>query len=88
MLKADIGSGRPRGQEPGLSPLGTDDEAAEHPPNAFRVALARRFETFDRWRRGARSTGATHHKEDGLPALFVGFIVAVGAVLAIGVWSV
>jgi hypothetical protein len=91
MLKADIDSGRTGDKnpvfDPGLSPLGTDDEAAGHPPTAFRVALARRFENFDRWRSGARSTGAAHHKQDGFPALFVGFIVAVGVVLVIGVWS-
>jgi len=91
-LKADIDSGRTGDKnpvfDPGLSPLGTDDEAAGHPPSAFRVALARRFETFDRWRSGARSSGAAHHKQDGFPALFVGFIIALGAVLVVGVWSV
>lgn len=92
MLKADINSGRTGDKnpvfDPGLSPLGTDDEAAGHPPSAFRVALARRIETVSRWSKGARATGAAHNKQDGFPTIFVGFIVAVGLVLVVGVWSV
>jgi hypothetical protein len=92
MLKGDIDSGRTGDKnpvfDPGLSPLGTDDEAAGHPPGAFRVALARRFEDFARWKGGARATGAAHNKQDGIPTLFLGFIVAVGIVLIVGVWTV
>ena len=92
MLKGDIDSGRTGDKnpvfDPGLSPLGTDDEAAGHPAGAFRVTLARRFEDFARWKGGSRATGAAHNKQDGIPTLFLGFIVAVGIVLIVGVWSV
>jgi hypothetical protein len=43
-----------------------------------------------RWRKGSRKTGAAHNKQDGFPTFFVGFIVAVGAILATAlpiVWS-
>ena len=47
-LKDDIDSGRTGDKiavpDPGLSPLGTDDEAAGHPASAESVALARRQE--------------------------------------------
>jgi hypothetical protein len=93
MLKADIDSGRTGDKvevyDPGLSQLGTDDEAAGRPPSAFRIALARRTETFHRWRAG-RKTSAAHVKRDGFPTGFVGFILAVGVILLGGlsaVWS-
>lgn len=45
MLKADIDSGRTGDKiahyDPGLSQLGTDDEAAGNPPSPERIALAR-----------------------------------------------
>jgi hypothetical protein len=91
MLKGDIDSGRTGDKnevfDPGLSPLGTDDEAGGTPPSGFRVALARRMEAVARWRKGARPAGATHDKLDGFPSAFAGFIVAVGAVLVIGILS-
>ena len=91
MLKADIDSGRTGDKtevfDPGLSPLGTDDEAAVDTPNAFRVALARRYETVERWRQGSRKTGAAHSKRDGFPVVFVGFIIAVALVLVVGILS-
>ena len=94
MLKADIDSGATGDKtevfDPGLSPLGTDDEAAGRPPSAFRIALARRYENLERWMKGARPVGATHHKHDGFPTLFVGFIAAVGIILVgalSAVWS-
>ena len=93
MLKADINSGRTGDKvevyDPGLSQLGTDDEAAGRPPSAFRIALARQNETFRRWR-GGRKAGAAHWKRDGFPVVFVGFIAAVGVILIGGlaaVWS-
>ncbi len=93
MLKADIDSGRTGDKvevyDPGLSQLGTDDEAAGRPPSAFRIALARQTETFDRWR-SSRKASAAHLKRDGFPTGFVGFIVAVGVILLGGlsaVWS-
>ena len=59
-LKADIDSGRTGDKithpDPGLSPLGTDDEAAGLTPSAERVSLAR----------------ATESKPDGVHAQEVG----------------
>src|SRR3982750_2586384 len=60
MLKADIDSGRTGDKvgvfDPGLSTLGTDDEAAGRPPSPFRIALARYQETFGRWAKGGRGS--------------------------------
>jgi hypothetical protein len=92
MLKADIDSGRTGDKnpvyDPGLSQLGTDDEAAGRPPSGLRVALARRTESVKRWSRGARRTGAAHGQRDGLPFVFIGFIVAVAVALVLGMWLV
>src|ERR687898_240416 len=88
MLKADIDSGRTGDKnpvyDPGLSQLGTDDEAAGRPPSAFRVALARQYENAGRWMKGSRQTAAAHNRHDGIPVVFIGFIVAVGVILATG----
>jgi hypothetical protein len=92
MLKGDIDSGRTGDKnpvfDPGLSPLGTDDEAAGTPPNAFRIALARRYENLGRWLGGSQRAGATHNKWDGFPVVFVGSIGVIAFVLVIGIWSV
>ncbi len=90
MLKGDVDSGRTGDKnpvfDPGLSPLGTDDEAAGRPPSALRVALARRYESVGRWTKGSRKTGAAHHKHDGVPVVFIGFILAVALALVLGMW--
>ncbi|MET0430656.1 MAG: hypothetical protein ABW026_19425 [Microvirga sp.] len=92
MLKADINSGRTGDKtevhDPGLSPLGTDDEAAGHPPSAFRIALARFNETTARWQRGSRPAGAAHNTLDGFPVVYVSFIVATAIVLLVGITMV
>ena len=89
MLKGDINSGRTGDKnpvfDPGLSPLGTDDEAAGHPPSAVRVALARHYETIGRWAKGARKTGATHNKHDGVPVVFLSFIAGLAVVFVVGI---
>src|SRR5215203_5768771 len=76
MLKGGIDSGRTGDKknvfDPGLSPLGTDDEAAGTPPSAQRVALARRMEGF---MKGSRKATAAYPRPDGALALFIGFIV-------------
>src|SRR5215213_3896476 len=68
MLKGDINSGRTGDKnevfDPGLSPLGTDDEAAGTPNGPERVKLARLQETKSRWRWGTRKTSAAHAKQD------------------------
>jgi hypothetical protein len=92
MLKADIDSGRTGDKnpvfDPGLSPLGTDDEAAGHPPSAEAVALARKNENSERWMRGSEASGAAHKKQDGFPILYVAFVAAVGVMLATGFYLV
>ena len=89
MLKGDIDSGRTGDKnpvfDPARAPLGTDDEAAGHPPSPFRIALARRYETVERWIRGGRRSSASHAKRDRWPVGFIGFIVAVAAVFAVGI---
>ena len=88
-LKADIDSGRTGDKigelDPGLSSLGTDDEAAGRPPSAFRIALARYYETIGRWGAGGRGTAA-HSGQDGGLTVFVGLIVAIGVGLLAGIW--
>src|SRR5215218_10672576 len=75
MLKADIDSGRTGDKigelDPGLSSLGTDDEAAGRPPSGFRIALARYYETVGRWTAGRRSSTASHSGQDGGLTVFV-----------------
>lgn len=93
MLKGDVDSGRTGDKnpvfDPGLSPLGTDDEAAGRPPSSLRVALARRYETLERWARGGRKApGAAHQKRDGVPVVFLGFIAVVALALVVGMWIV
>jgi hypothetical protein len=91
MLKGDVDSGRTGDKnpvfDPGLSPLGTDDEAAGRPPSAMRVALARQAENVQRWTKGARRAGAAHNKRDGVPVVFIAFIVAVALALVVGMWG-
>jgi hypothetical protein len=88
-LKGDIDSGATGDKigvfDPGLSPLGTDDEAAGTPPKPEQVAAARRFETFGRWVRGSRPKGYVHRKRD--PALegFLGLIAVLAVLLTVGV---
>lgn len=91
MLKGDIDSGKTGDKnpvfDPGLSPLGTDDEAAGRPPSAFRIALARRYENAERWLRGSRKAGAAHQKTDGLPIGFIGIVATISVVLLVGVFA-
>lgn len=90
MLKADIDSGRTGDKvgvyDPGLSQLGTDDEAAGRPPSAFRIALARQTESVARWAKGGRPDGYVHKPSDGALSAFVGFIAVVGVLFVAGVW--
>jgi len=90
MLKADIESGRTGDKvgvlDPGLSSLGTDDEAAGRPPSPFRIALARYQETIERWSRSRRGARNAHHGRDGTLIGFFGLIAAIGLVLLIGIW--
>ena len=90
MLKGDIDSGRTGDKnevfDPGLSPLGTDDEAAGTPNTPARVKLARAQETKERWRWGTRKASAAHNKDDrGVLYAFVSLIVVVAAVIVSGI---
>ncbi|WP_414475715.1 hypothetical protein [Microvirga sp. M2] len=92
MLQGDIDSGLTGDKnpmfDPSGAPLGTDDEAADTPPTPFRIALARYHETVERWIGGNWAPDPAHDKWEGLPVGFVGFIVAVGLILAVGIWMV
>jgi hypothetical protein len=87
MLNADIDSGRTGDKnpvfDPAMSPLGTDDEAAGHPPDAAAILLAREYEHTER-----DESGAGHEQRDGLPVGYIGFIFVVGLVLVTGVYFV
>jgi hypothetical protein len=90
-LKGDIDSGHTGDKnpvfDPGLAPLGTDDEAAGRPPSTFRIELARRYERLERWiGRSRRASGAAHDKHDGVALGFLAFTGAVGLVLVAGIW--
>ena len=84
-LKGDIDSGRTGDKiafpDPGLSPLGTDDEAAGRPASAERVALARRQEAL---------IGALAKKDDPspqrgryIPVLIMAVVVVIIAATAV-----
>ncbi|MGY2052015.1 hypothetical protein [Methylobacterium sp. JK268] len=86
-LKADIDSGRTGDKtevfDPGLSPLGTDDEAAGHPPSPERVALARANEGGARWQGGAEKPSYAHHRQNKVLPFFIGFIVLAAVIFAV-----
>ena len=87
MLKADIDSGatgdKIAAYDPGLSQLGTDDEAAGNPPSHERIALARKTEAASaKVRRAARPKGL----DAWLVLGFGGFIGGIAAVLSTAIW--
>jgi hypothetical protein len=88
-LKADIDSGRTGDKnevfDPGLSPLGTDDEAAGTPAEPHRIRLARRLEGAKRWAMGARRTSYAHQHGDPVLAAYIGGIVVTGCILLGGI---
>lgn len=87
MLKADIDSGatgdKVAAYDPGLSQLGTDDEAAGNPPSPERIALARKTQAASaRVRNGARPRGL----DAWIVLGFGGFIGGIGVVLSTALW--
>ncbi|PVE24231.1 hypothetical protein DC522_11180 [Microvirga sp. KLBC 81] len=89
-LKGDINSGRTGDKnevfDPGLSPLGTDDEAGGVSPSSDQVDLARHQESVARWQNGNdRDSYAHQHSRKALYA-YVGFIALV-LVLFAGAFS-
>ena len=84
MLKADVDSGATGDKtevfDPGMAMLGTCEEAAGTPLKPELIALARRYETIQRWMKGSRKAGGAHHRQDGFPVAFVGFIALLAVV--------
>jgi hypothetical protein len=82
MLKADIDSGRTGDKiahyDPGLSQLGTDDEAAGHAPSHDRIALARANEAAPP---RVREAAKPHGRNAWVLPLFAGFVLLIPAVI-------
>lgn len=87
MLKGDIDSGRTGDKvphyDPGLSQLGTDDEAAGRPPSPERIAAARASEAA---RPGVRALADPHGRRGWVMPAFVAFIAAAAATIALVLW--
>ncbi|WP_409566632.1 hypothetical protein [Methylobacterium sp. E-005] len=88
MLKADIDSGatidKVAAYDPGLSQLGTDDEAAGNSPSHERIALARKTETASaRVRNAAQPHGGLNSWV--IPG-FCTTIGGIGAILTLSIW--
>ena len=83
-LKADIDAGRTGDKvsnaDPGLSPLGTDDEAAGNPASAERVALARRNENRIGAQAGPPVRDTTNPKGASI-GLMAGVVVVIAIVI-------
>lgn len=90
-LKGDIDSGRTGDKtevfDPGLSPLGTDDEAAGHPARGDQVDLARHQEGVQRWAGSGKKESYAHRNSHKALYAFVGFIGLV-LVLFVGAFSI
>ncbi|MBB2961342.1 hypothetical protein [Methylobacterium sp. R2-1] len=88
-LKAEIDSGRTGdkipAQDPGLSPLGTDDEAAGRPSTASQVALARDQETRPRRLRAAKMRTGHGANQWVMPGYY-GVIAAAALAVGLLVW--
>lgn len=87
MLKGDINSGRTGDKathfDAGLSPLGTDDEAAGNPASPDRAALARKTEAATP---RVRAQADVHGGGRGARFVYIGVIVFIAAALAVGLW--
>ena len=88
-LKGDIDSGRTGDKvgvyDPGLSPLGTDDEAAGTTAGPERIRMARHFERVRRWAKGGRPLPTSHDTPSKAGYLFVGLAAAIAVVLVVGI---
>ena len=87
MLKADINSGatgdKVAAYDPGLSQLGTDDEAAGNAPSHERIALARKTEAAPaRVRKAARPHGPNAWVMPGYCAA----IGVIAGILTLSIW--
>jgi len=88
-LKGDIDSGRTGDKvgayDPGLSPLGTDDEAAGTTAGPERIRMARHFERVRRWAKGGRPLPTSHDTPSRAGYLFIGLTAAIAVVLVVGI---
>ncbi len=89
MLKADIDSGatgdKVKAYDPGLSQLGTDDEAAGQAPSPGRIALARKTEAAPA---RVRAASRPHGPNSWVVPGYCAAIGVVGTALAVSVWLV
>lgn len=89
MLKGDIDSGRTGDKvthyDAGLSPLGTDDEAAGNPVSTERVAQARKAEAASPQ---VRASADVHGGGRGARIAYVAGIVLIAVVLVGALWYV
>jgi hypothetical protein len=89
MLKADIDSGSTGEKVPhydvGLSPLGTDDEAAGLPPSPERIALARKTEAASS---RVQAQADIHGARSWVTPAFIAVPFAIAAVFGIVLWFV
>jgi hypothetical protein len=87
MLKADIDSGRTGDKvahyDPGLSQLGTDDEAAGNAPTPDRVALARKTEAAPP---KAREAARPENGSGWIMPLFIGLAALVPVVVGVSLF--
>lgn len=88
-LKSQIDAGatgdKIAAHDPGLSPLGTDDEAAGRPPEPDRVAEARRQESHPRRLRAARMTTGHGANRWVMPA-YLGIVLLAAVLIGLGLW--
>jgi len=89
-LKGDINSGRTGDKnevfDPGLSPLGTDEEAGGSPLTPEQVDVARHQESSARWQNGNDKDSYAHRHSRKALAGYIGFIGLV-LVLFVGAFS-
>jgi hypothetical protein len=87
MLKADIDSGSTGDKvahyDVGLSPLGTDDEAAGLPPSPERIALARKAEAASSQ---VRARADVHGERSWVKPVFFAVPVAIAVVVGLSLW--
>ena len=88
-LKAEIDAGatgdKIAAHDPGLSPLGTDDEAAGRPPEPARIAAARTRET-DPARRAAARRKTGHGRNAWVMPVYAGFVLLAAVLIGLGLW--
>ena len=89
MLKADIDSGatgdKVKAHDPGLSQLGTDDEAAGQSPTHARIALARKTEAAPA---RVRNASRPHGPNAWVVPSYCAVVGGIGIVLGLSLWLI